>query len=400
LTTPNGLLVFNVGSSSLKAELFVPDEGWRSSARVVLEEVGTEHSVVRISGQEPEPVSGVANHEAAAELVLERLCGRIPGGVRSIAATAHRVVHGGDEFFAPVVVTDAVLTRLSSLNELAPLHNPPALAVMRAIRTRLPGVPMAAVFDTAFFRDLPEHARVYAIPHDWRRSYGIRRYGFHGIAHAYLHSRHRALTRRRTVPTRVVTLQLGQGCSAAALLDGRAVETSMGYTPLEGLVMGTRPGDLDAGVLLRLMRCGVGVDALEQALNRESGLLGLSQSSSDMRELVEREAAGDPQAALALDVFCHRVRKYIGAYAAILGGLEAVLFGGGIGENAPAIRARICAGLEWLGLDLDPNANAACVGAELSISAAASAVEVYVIRVHEEEAIARAAHARLADAQS
>jgi acetate kinase len=259
---------------------------------------------------------------------------------------------------------------------------------------------MAAVFDTAFFRDLPEHARVYAIPHDWRRSYGIRRYGFHGIAHAYLHSRHRALTRRRTVPTRVVTLQLGQGCSAAALLDGRAVESSMGYTPLEGLVMGTRPGDLDPGVLLRLMRGGLDADALERALNRESGLLGLSHSSSDMRDLLEREAAGDPRAALALGVFCHRVRKYIGAYAVVLGGLDAVLFGGGIGENAPVIRARICAGLEWLGVDLDPNANAAGVGAELEISAATSAVEVYVIRVREEEAIARAAHARLADAQS
>jgi acetate kinase len=390
-------LACNAGSSSLKAELFAPNAGWRSRDRIVVEGVGRERSAVRLAGREPESVGAVADHRAAANIVLECL-GRTGIELSEIAATGHRVVHGGDEFSAPVAVDDAVLDRLATLEQIAPLHNPPALSVMREVRERLAGRPLAAVFDTAFFRDLPAPAQVYAIPEEWRRRFGIRRYGFHGIAHEHLHRRYRALRARRPKPEHVVSLQLGQGCSVAALLDGCPVETSMGFTPLEGLIMGTRPGDLDAGVLLALARGGTSWNALDHALNRASGLLALSGISDDVRDLLARESAGDARARLALSAFCHRARKYVGAYAAVLGGLDAILFGGGIGENSPAIRRRICSGVAWLGLELDERANEEAVGVERAIAAHASAIEVFAIPVREEEAIARAAYACLAGA--
>jgi acetate kinase len=268
---------------------------------------------------------------------------------------------------------------------------------MDAVRAAFRDVPAVAVFDTAFFRALPEHARVYAIPASWRERFGIERYGFHGIAHEYLSGRVAALAGH--APRRVLSLQLGQGCSIAALADGRPVETSMGFTPLEGLVMGTRPGDLDAGAVLHLARHGVDVQALDEGLNRASGLLALSGATDDMRELLALEAQGHAGAGLAIAAFCHRLCKYIGAYAAVLGGVDAIAFGGGIGEHAPGIRARICRRLEWLGVEFDEAANARAIGTEATLSTARSRVAVLCIPVREEEIIARAALAVLSDTE-
>jgi acetate kinase len=391
MTDASYLLVFNAGSSSLKVEVFAR-RPWRSCLRAGIAGIGRPRPVLRIDGVEPEELTDVATHADAAELAFERLqsTGReIAIDGRSVLATGHRVVHGGASFAVPVAVTPAVTDRLESLAHLAPLHNPASLAVMRTVQARLPHVPMIAVFDTAFFRDLPEHVRAYAIPQSWRQRYRIERYGFHGIAHEYLYQRCKALTHTKPGAERVITLQLGQGCSAAALRDGRAIETSMGFTPVEGLIMGTRPGDLDAGAVLYMARQGYSWQALEDALNRESGLLGLSGESDDVRDLLKLEAAERRGATLALAAFCHRVHKYLGAYAAVLGGVDALVFGGGIGENAPVIRSRVCAGLAWLGLEVDEDANARCIGTEQRISKTSSSIEVYVVPVREEEAIAR-----------
>jgi acetate kinase len=389
------VLALNAGSSSLKFELFAREAGLPSRVRGAVRGIGRQD--VRIEWEAHGQRSGrsieAATHKQAIEVVLDELLDPISGAdpsVSRIAVTAHRIVHGGRTFTAPVIVTSEVTRRLSELSHLAPLHNPPALAVLAAVRDRFPELPAAAVFDTAFFESLPEYASRYAVPRAWHEQYGIRRFGFHGIAHAYLRERlmHVAAGGRSE---RVVTVHLGQGCSVTALADGAPVDTSMGFTPLEGLIMGTRAGDIDAGAVLHVASRGESWDAIDQDLNRRSGLLGLSDASDDVRELLDLEEAGHEGAALALSAFCHRVRKYIGAYAAVLGGLDALVFGGGIGENAPQIRARVCESFGWLGLELDAAANARCIGAEGRISSAGSRVSAHVITVHEEKAIARAA---------
>ncbi len=335
-----------------------------------------------------ETIARRLDHRAAVQLLLDEVQGAATGprGRDDWLATAHRVVHGANLFSAPERVTPEVIARLGSLTPLAPLHNQPALDVLRAVSERLEGVPAVAVFDSAFFRKLPPVARAYALPESWRSTHAIERYGFHG---SRTNSCTVGASRATNVASgRAVTLQLGSGCSAAALRDGRPVDTSMGFTPLEGLVMGTRAGDVDAGILLHLARAGVPWAELDSALNHESGLLGLSGQSADMSELLALEERGEPRAALAIDAFCHRARKYIGAYAAVLGGLDVVAFGGGIGENAAAIRSRICENFEWLGLELDERANMDSGDAERTISAASSSVAVHVIPVREEREIA------------
>ncbi len=396
MNDPSYLLVLNAGSSSLKFELFVREAAWRSHLRGAVANIGRPGASLKLDGQASARSVDVADHAEATRLVMQQLF-EGPDAIdrRQVLATGHRVVHGGEFFSAPTLVEPPVIARLESIADLAPLHNPPALAVVRSVQKQLADVPMVAVFDTAFFRDLPQQAAAYAIPRDWRQKYRIRRYGFHGIAHEYLYRRYLTLTGCSRAPRRVVSLQLGQGCSATALLDGRPVETSMGFTPLEGLIMGTRAGDLDAGVVLHLARRGLSWQSIEDALNRKSGLLGLSEASDDVRELLRLEQAQHPGACLAMAAFCHRIHKYLGAYAAVLGGVDAVLFGGGIGENAPSVRTRACNGLAWLGLDLDEQANAACIaaqtkGTETRISSLSSTIEAYVIPVREEEAIARA----------
>jgi acetate kinase len=299
---------------------------------------------------------------------------------------AHRIVHGGPRWTRPVEIDHEVLRGLEGLMPWAPLHLPAALAWLKGAREVLPGARQVAVFDTGFFADLPAVASTYAIPRALAARLGIRRYGFHGIAHAAMWRRWSQL---HAGEGRVITLQLGAGCSAAAILDGRPLDTSMGFTPTEGLVMATRPGDLDPGLLVYLQREErLDPDAMGRMLNQECGLLGLSGTTADMRELC---ASGDATAALAVDVFTYRVRKYLGAYLAVLGGLDGIVFGGGIGEHSPRIRAACLAGLAGLGIELDPAANEAALGGDARISPPGARVAVHTVVVDEAGELARAA---------
>jgi acetate kinase len=379
------LLALNAGTSSLKAKVYSYSDSkltLESSAR--LEGIGRRQPRLRVDDV---TFSGgaVGDHTRAAEIVLERLLPGSTGAAERLIAIGHRIVHGGTRFSAPVRITADVAVELDALRELAPLHNPPALGVVRATAARYARVPQYAVFDTAFFAELPLHARELALPAEWRFGRGLRRFGFHGLAHEYLAREARKLPGRKR---RLVTLQLGNGCSAAAIVDGRPVETSMGFSPLDGLIMATRPGDLDPGVLLELGRRGESLSTINHVLHRESGLKGLSGASSDVRELLELEAHGHAGATLAMAAFRHRIVKYLGAYAAVMGGLDAIAIGGGIGENAPAVRARICSDLEWLGLRLDASANDDAVGVASRVTAAGSTITVDVIPVDEELLIA------------
>jgi acetate kinase len=382
----DGLLVCNAGSSSLKVALYERRAGGELAerARGAVVGIGGARPRLRVAGGE-RTLSSVGGHGAAANAVLDAL---LEDGARPfrLIGVGHRIVHGGSRFTAPTRIDASVLADLESLAELAPLHNPPALAVIRETRERLADTMQLAAFDTSFFAALPEHAARHAVPAEWPEA---RRYGFHGIAHESLWRGLSVASGERS-PKRAITLQLGNGCSAAALLNGSPVDTSMGFTPLEGLVMATRAGDLDPGVLLERLRGGMRREDLERALHQGSGLRGLSGTSGDMRELLDLEARGDGRAAAAIAAFCYRARKYIGAYAAALGGLDAVAFGGGVGENAPQVRARICRGFEWLGLEFDESANDAASGGGARISTPTSAVVVHVIRVDEEQVIAAA----------
>jgi acetate kinase len=306
-------------------------------------------------------------------------------------------VHGGEQFREPVVIDDGVVAAIDRLAEFAPLHNPGSIEGIKGSRAVLgPHIPMVAVFDTAFHRSIPLRAATYAIDLDLARKHGISRYGFHGIAHASLAGICAAAVNCPLAQLRLITLQLGNGCSATAIDRGRSVDTSMGFTPLEGLMMGTRSGDVDPAVVGHLVRKeGLSVDEVERLLNERSGLLGVSGLSRDMRELLSA-AEGDPdsRAALALDMFCYRAKKYIGAYLAVLGGADALVFGGGIGERSSAIRARICEGMGWCGLRLDRSRNEAAVqvapGEAVRISEASAPISCYVAGVDEEMEIARA----------
>lgn len=393
------VLVFNTGSSTLKFDLIDTDassvtnstggtETYRKPVHGRIERIGQVSSVmVAQSGESPASSRSLAvpDYGSAVGHVLSLL-----GPWRSrVEAIGHRVVHGGDLLVAPALLDSAVLPVLESLSDLAPLHNPPALQVIHAAREAFgPEVPMVAVFDTAFHSSMPEHASTYALPYELARRHKVKRYGFHGIAHEYMLNKYAQLAGTSPTESTVITLQLGNGCSAAAIKNGRSVDTSMGFTPLEGLVMGTRSGDLDPSLVSYLAdKEGVQASEIETMLNKRSGLLGVSGRSSDMRDLLAAEK-GDGAARLAVDIFCYRIRKYIGAYLAALGGAEAVVFGGGIGENAPAVRARICEGLGWCGMRLDPERNAATVGSEGRISMDGAPIAAYVVQVDESIPIA------------
>jgi acetate kinase len=368
----NGIrvLAVNVGSSSLKLDVWEPG---RSQALVRLEARG----IGREQGSLAENDSivtrqTVADHGTALDAVLERL----PEADR-IARIGHRVVHGGSRYRTPVWLDDAVVEALQALVPLSPLHQPPALAVIRACRRRFPGVPQAAVFDTAFHAALPPRAATYAVPAAWRAA-GVRRYGFHGIACADI-----VTQLGEDLRERAVILHLGAGCSATAVLKGKSIDTTMGFTPLEGLVMATRSGDIDPGALLFVQRqFGLASQEMDHQLNERSGLLALSGVSADMRELLQRS---DEQAALAVEVFCYRAAKAVGALAVALGGLEQLIFSGGIGEHAAAVRRRVGALLQGSGVALDDAANGA--GAPV-ISAEDSGVEVRIMAVDEGRQIA------------
>ena len=399
------LLVFNAGSSSLKFDVLEIADG--APARRVMAGSfvdaadGSGQFVWRADPAVPGSGSRVATLAEAAEFALQWLAAPDNHGrnlLAGVAATVHRIVHGGTRFRATTVLGTSELGALAELSPLAPLHNPPALAVIATVRRRLgPKIPVIGVFDTAYYADLPEAAYRYAVPQRWWTEFGVRRYGFHGLAHRYLCQRACALLNSPPATARLVSLQLGRGCSVTATKGGRAIATSMGFTPLEGLVMGTRSGDVDAGAVLYVMeRSGLSPAEMGRELNQKSGLLGLSGRSADMSELLERERGGDADAALAIEVFCQRARHYLAAYVTELGGADAIVFGGGIGENSPDIRRRIVGGLEWAGIALDPDANQASVGVEASLAAPSSRSALFSIPVDEASVIAGEAASLLA----
>ncbi|MGH7279226.1 MAG: acetate/propionate family kinase [Candidatus Rokuibacteriota bacterium] len=361
------VLVLNCGSSTVKFRLHAVDPA--GPAR-------------RLAGGTFDVAAG--DHHTTVAHVLDTVAGG------AVDAVGHRVVHGGDRFTEPKRLDDGIIKAIRELDELAPLHNAPGIAGIEACRSRLgAGMPMVAVFDTAFHARMPEHAARYAIDRELAARHAVRRYGFHGTSYRYILDRYCELTGTPAARATLVAFHLGNGCSAAAIKDGVSVDTSMGLTPLEGLVMGTRAGDLDPALVAFLAaREGVSAGTVTQWLNQRSGLLGLSGVSSDVRDVV-RGAASDPRARLALDLFCYRARKYLGAYLAALGGAQAVVFTGGIGEHQPEVREQICAGMAWCGLVLDPTANATAVGVETRISADAAGLPVFVIPTDEEAVIAR-----------
>lgn len=392
------ILVLNSGSSTLKFKILILERDTlhgeeRTVAQGVVERIGTLGILkfVDEKGRGLEERIGISDHGKATQKVLDwlNLLGYL--GNRGIDAVGFRVVHGGPHFLEPTLIDDQVLEALERISHLALLHNHPSIQSIRMVK-RILGVktPLVAVFDTAFHSEMPERACRYPIPFDLTEKHYLFRYGFHGIAHQYMFERYIHLTSTPREKTKMITLQLGSGCSAAAIEKGRSIDTSMGLTPLEGLMMGTRSGDVDPHLPnLLAQREGITLSEVETILNRKSGLLGVSGYSQDVRELLERESQGDENSTLALEMFCYRVKKQIGAYFAALGGAEVLIFGGGIGENSPVIRNRICAGMEWCGMRLDENQNRKTIGKEGKIHEEGSKVAIYVIPVDEASIIGR-----------
>jgi len=400
-------VVINCGSSSIKLEIFtVP--ALRSITEALLERIGTADSRLRQrrfgeDGSVRDEVHNrpVADHQTGFDFILEvNAKNRIIRDDSEVAAIGHRVVHGGERFAAPTLIDDEVVAAIRELIPLAPLHNPSNLLGIEAARQRFPGAPHVAVFDTAFHQTLPPQAFRYAVPVELYERYQVRRYGFHGSSHAYVAREAARHLGRAPETINLVTLHLGNGASAAAIAGGQSIDTSMGLTPLEGLVMGTRCGDLDPALHFYLLRqTGMSAAELEKLLNGNSGLKGLC-GVADMRAIQDRAAAGDGQAALALEIFCYRVKKYVGAYTAALGRVDAVVFTGGIGENSAVVRDKVCTGMENLGLALDEARNAAAAGTPATISRDSSPVAVLVIPTDEEAEIARQAMAVVGAADS
>ncbi len=400
------ILVLNPGSSTLKFGLYQmaglsQAYATRDSATVlvsgIIERIGSPQAKLTMSAATQKSVSETVEAKTPAQAVeqtIRRLLAYAAENTRvaiTIDTVGCRVVHGGARFVEPTRVTPPVLDELRALGNLAPLHNPLAVAVLEQVKRSLPETPLMAVFDTAFHRTLPPVAYTYALPVELCARYGLRRYGFHGISHAYVSRQLIGYLGHDAAGTKIVTCHLGSGASVCAVADGQSVDISMGFTPLEGLVMGTRSGDVDPGLILYLIRTvGMTASEVDNLLNHESGLRGLSGLSADIRDLEQAALEGNEQAELALEIFAYRTRKYIGAFAAALAGLDAVAFSGGIGEHSASMRSRICQGLEFLGLRLDEARNKTANGrAATRISAESSPVQIWVIPTDEEQEIAR-----------
>src|ERR1044071_10234042 len=400
------ILVLNCGSSSIKFQLISPDpDGIAANrdhrrARGEIERVGGEAIItVKLEGQQQQRLSeSIPDMRAAVDFIIRWATSKDSGidSVQSVAdihAVGHRVVHGGERFTSSVLIDDEVIRGIEDCIELAPLHNPGNIQGIVAARTALgTALPQVAVFDTAFHQTLPDYAFLYALPYQLYRRHRIRRYGFHGTSHRYVAYRYRKLKGIARDATNILTLHLGNGCSIAAIKGGDSIDTSMGFTPLEGLVMGTRSGDLDASIVdLVATKEGLTSREVETLLNKQSGLLGVSGLTDDMRDLLaEAHEHDDRRARLAIEIFCYRARKYIGSYLAAMNGAEAIVFTGGIGENSAEIRARICGELSWLGVELDAELNSKHgVNKSGQISNDSSRVAVFVIPTNEELLIAR-----------
>ena len=387
------VLVINAGSSSLKYQLLNPDTQ-EILAKGLCERIGIDGKFTyKPTGKTAVKAADVAmpTHSEAIQAVLNALVDKDNGVITSmkeIDAVGHRVVHGGEKFAKSVLITDEVMATIEECNPLAPLHNPANIIGIRACQQLMPGTPMVAVFDTAFHQTMPPVAYTYALPYEYYEQDKVRRYGFHGTSHKYVSQRAAALLGKPIEELKLISCHLGNGSSMTAIDGGKSVDTSMGFTPLAGLPMGTRAGDLDAGILQYLMnKHGMNIDEMLNVLNKKSGVEGISAISSDFRDLENAEAQGNQRAELALRVFDYSVKKYIGAYAAAMGGVDAVIFTAGVGENGPETRESACAGLEFLGIKIDPEKDKVR-GKEMDVSSDDAKVRVLVIPTNEELMIA------------
>lgn len=394
------ILVLNSGSSSIKFQLIETDAEMIASnsdrvmARGMVERIGTDEATLRLeipSGRSKASTGEILDHQTALTKLLNALVeSSAISDASQVQAVGHRVVHGGERFSHSVVMDDEVAKAIQECSELAPLHNPHNLRGYYVARKVMPQVPQVAVFDTAFHQTIPPRAYLYGIPYTYYRRYKIRRYGFHGTSHRYVAYRFRQIFGKGREDVNLITCHLGNGCSITAIERGKSIDTSMGFTPLEGLVMGTRSGDLDPAIILYLMsKDELTLHDVSTLLNKFSGLYGLSGESNDMRELLTAISRGDEQAKLALDVYCYRIRHYIGAYCATLGHVDGLIFTGGVGENASLVREQSCERLAELGFQIDPAKNREVVAKEAEISTQSSRSRVWVIPTNEELLIAR-----------
>ena len=388
------ILVLNCGSSSVKYKLLdmVTNEVLGSGG---VEKIGMKGSFlkhIRRDGQKVVLKGEILEHQLAVEYILGVLTSEKHGAIKSleeINAVGHRVVHGGEEFNSSVLITDEVIQKIVECIDIAPLHNPPNLAGIKAISDLLPSVPQVAVFDTAFHQTMPEYAYMYGIPYSLYKKYGIRRYGFHGTSHRYVSKRACEFLGLEYNNTKMITAHIGNGASLTAIENGKSVDTSMGFTPIEGLMMGTRSGDVDLGVVTFLMEKEmIGSASVSTLFNKHSGVLGISGISSDMRDIETAVANGNERAKLALDMYEYRIKKYLGSYAAALGGVDVIVFTGGVGENMSEMRENVCSDLGFMGVKIDKAINSKSRGVEVLISTSDSKVKVVVIPTDEEYMIA------------
>ena len=388
------ILVLNCGSSSIKYKLFDMTSG-EVMAQGGIEKIGLPGAFLKLTDKDGKKVvieREIPGHQEGIEFILSVLTDATYGCIKDykeIDAVGHRVVHGGEEFASSVLINQDVINKVIECSDLAPLHNPANLKGVRAMEALIPGIPQVAVFDTAFHLTMPVYAYMYGLPYEMYKKYGVRRYGFHGTSHRYVSKRVCEFLGVNPVGQKIITCHIGNGGSIAAIKDGKCIDTTMGLPPLEGLMMGTRSGDIDAGAVTFIMeKEGLNTTGVSNLLNKKSGVLGISGVSSDMRELLAACAAGNEKAILAEKMYYYRIKKYIGAYAAALGGVDIILFTGGVGENQMECRREVCKDMEFMGIELDNEVNAKVRGEEAIISTPASKVKVVVIPTDEELLIA------------
>lgn len=389
------ILVINTGSSSLKYQL-IDMQNESVLAKGLCERIGLDHSFLKHTKIGSDPVvieKDMYNHKIAMKVVIDALIDKNIGVIENmseITAVGHRVVHGGEKFHDSVIIDESVMKTINDCIELAPLHNPPNITGIEACQEIMPGIPMVAVFDTAFHQTMPKYAYLYALPYEIYEKYGVRKYGFHGTSHKYVAQRAAKLMGKPLEELKIVTCHLGNGASVCAVKYGKSVETSMGYTPLAGLAMGTRCGTIDPAVISYLMaKEKMSISEINDFLNKKSGVLGISGVSSDFRDILAAAEEGNERAQLAIDIFCYRVKKYIGEYAAVVDGVDAVVFTAGVGENNSIVRKKVLEGMDYMGILVDWDKNNEARGIEMDISAPNSKVRALVVPTNEELAIAR-----------
>lgn len=383
------VLAINAGSSSLKFQLIrMPEETLVTKG--LIERIGIKDSIfiIEVNGEKIKDVKDIKDHEEAINIMLDSF--KQHGIIDDIVGTGHRVVHGGELFPTSALVTDKVEEQIESLSELAPLHNPANLMGIRAFRKLLPNIPHVAVFDTSFHQSMPEQSYLYSLPYQYYKDYGIRKYGFHGTSHKYVSQRAAEIMNKPIEELRIISCHIGNGASIAAIDSGESIDTSMGFTPLAGVTMGTRSGNIDPALIPFIMqKTGQNAEEVLNVLNKESGLLGISGTSSDLRDLESDAEEGKERAQLALDVFASRIHKYIGSYATRMHGVDVIVFTAGVGENSSTVRAKVLEGLEFMGIYWDPKKNETIRGEEGFINYPHSPVKVIVIPTNEEVMIAR-----------